>query len=153
VVLIAGEEDAAEEDDGLTLSVAPHPVIRLEPSVDRREEAVGAGHREQDLAESPEEQLSWLARPLSGRTLAWLADSLVMFAALLLFALVFLSIAHELPPWPFTLGTATAAAIFVAAAYRIVFAVFGGPTLGARLARAASSVEEEEGSEEAVRIR
>jgi hypothetical protein len=153
VVPIAGQEDAAEEDDGLTLSFAPRPVIRLEPSLDRRDEVVGAVHREQDLAESPEEQVSWLARPLSGSTLAWLADGLVVLAALLLFALVFLSIAHEVPPWPITLGTATAAAIFVAAAYRMVFAFFGGSSLGARLARAASSVEEEEEGEEAVRIR
>ena len=76
-----------------------------------------------------------------------------MIAALFLFALIFLSIAHELPPWPLTLGTASVAAVFVAAAYWAVFAVFGGPSLGARLAQAVSNVEEKEESEDAVRIR
>jgi hypothetical protein len=153
VVSIVGEENVAAEDDGLTLSAAPRPVIRLEPSLAKRDEAVGVGHREQDLADYPDEEPSWLSRPLSGRALAWLADGLVVFAALLLFAVVFLSIAHELPSWPVTLGTGLAAAIFVTAAYRMVFAIFGGPSLGARLARAAASIEEQKENEEAVRIR
>ena len=75
----------------------------------------------------------------------------VVLVALLLFALIFVSIAHELPPWPLTLGTTSAAAVFVAAAYWAIFAVFGGPSLGAHLAQTASSLEENE--EEAVRIR
>jgi hypothetical protein len=70
-----------------------------------------------------------------------------MIAGLLLFTLIFLAIAHELPAWPITLGAATAAIIFVASAYRALFALFGGASLGARLAAAASHREEEEGSE------
>jgi len=147
VVSIAGEEEVAEEDDGLTLSAEPRPVIRLEPSLDRREV------RGEDSVDYPNAESSWLSRPLSGRTLAWLADSLVVCAALLLFALTFLSIAHELPPWPVTLGTGLAAAVFVAATYRMVFAIFGGPSLGARLAQAAVSVEEKDEGDPAVRIR
>jgi hypothetical protein len=141
-----GEENALEEDDGLTLSASPRPAIRLEPSFNRRDEApVPAQHREVDLADparEPHAQLNWLSRPLSGRTLAWLVDSLVMIAALLLFALIFLAIAHELPQWPLTLSAAIAAAVFVAATYWSLFAVFGGASLGARLAQAASSLEE-----------
>jgi hypothetical protein len=82
-----------------------------------------------------------------------LVDGLVVTAAVLLFALIFLSIAKELPPWPLTLGTASAAAIFVAATYRAVFAVFGGPSLGTRLAQATSGLEEREESEAADRFR
>ena len=111
-------------------------------------------HREEDRgapADDPRAQLSWLSRRLSGRSLAWLVDGLVVIAALLLFAFIFLSIAHELPPWPLTLGAASAAAVFLAATYRAVFAVFGGSSLGARLAQAASSLEEE--SEDAGRFR
>jgi hypothetical protein len=67
-----------------------------------------------------------------------LVDSLVVIAALLLFALIFLSIAHELPQWPLTVAAAVVAAVFVAAAYWALFAVFGGATLGARLADTAS---------------
>jgi hypothetical protein len=142
-------QNAQEENDGLTLSAAPRPAIRLEHQ-----------HSEEDLADrfadpagDPYAQLNWLSRPLSGRTLSWLVDSLVVTAALLMFALIFLSIAHELPAWPLALGTAAAAAVFVAAAYWGVFAVFGGPSLGARLARAISGFEDEEEDEDSVRIR
>jgi hypothetical protein len=158
------EEDALEESDGLTVSAAPRPAIRLEPGVTGQEEAPLAYQNcEEDLAGSATEShaselafelnkpLIWLSQPLSGRTLAWLVDSLVVLVALLLFALIFISIAHELPPWPLTLGTTSAAAVFVAAAYWAIFAVFRGPSLGAYLAQTASSLEENE--EEAVRIR
>ena len=80
-------------------------------------------------------------------------DSLIVIAGLLLFALIFLSIAHELPPWSVTLGTFSAAAAFIVAAYWAVFAVFGGPSLGARLAQAASRLEEEKETEGASRFR
>jgi hypothetical protein len=72
-----------------------------------------------------------------------MVDSLVITAGLLLFAFIFLSIAHELPQWQLTLSGALAAAVFVGATYWTVFAVFGGPSLGARLAQAATSVEQE----------
>lgn len=155
VVSITREEKAAQENDGLTLSAAPRPAIRLKPAVTWRDEAsVLQGDEDPgDPDGDPYSQLSWLSRPISGRTLSWLVDSLVVTAALLLFALIFLSIAHELPPWPLTLGAVFAAAIVVAAGYWGVFAVFGGESLGARLARAVSNVEEKEESEDAVRIR
>jgi hypothetical protein len=157
VVSILREENAPEENDGLTLSAPPHPAIRLEPSHTMRDGAqILYRHHEKhptDPVHDPHAQLNWLSRPLSGRTLTWLVDGLVLIAALLLFALIFLSIAHELPPWPLTLGTASAAAVFVAAVYWAVFAVFGGPSLGARLAQAASSLEEEEEREGTDRFR
>ena len=147
----AREETIRQENDGLTVSAAP----RLEPVFTTPDEASLHRHSEEELADpadDPYAQLNWLSRPLSGRTLSWLVDGLVVTAALLLFALIFLSIAHELPPWPLALGTAVAAAIFVAATYWGVFSVFGGASLGVRLARGTSSIEEEE-SEDAVRIR
>lgn len=157
VVSIVPEEKVPEENDGLTLSAPPRPPIRLEPSFTRRDEApVLPQHREEDLADpayQPHAQQSWLSRPISGRTLAWLVDSLVVIAALLLFALIFLSIAHELPQWPLTVAAASSAAVFVAAAYWTVFAVFGGSSLGARLAQAASNLEEKEEKEGAGRFR
>jgi hypothetical protein len=143
VVSIAREENVPEENvyeksGGLTVSAAPRPAIRLEPGVAER-------------AGDPYAQLNWLSRPISGRTLTWLVDGLVVTAALLLFALIFLSIAHELPPWPLTLGAA--AAIVVAAGYWAVFAFLGGSSVGERLARAVSGVEERDEGEDAVRIR
>jgi hypothetical protein len=153
----AREENAPEESDGLTLSASSRPVIRLEPSVARWDQApVLHRHSEEDItdpADHPYGQLNWLSQPLSGRTIARLVDGLIVIAGLLLFALIFLSIAHELPPWPLTLGTASAAAVFVAAVYWAVFAVFGGPSLGARLAQAASGLEEEEKGEGTSRFR
>jgi hypothetical protein len=149
------EENVREENDGLTVSAAARPAIRLDAGTAMLHDAPALHEFSEeeltDPAADPYAQLNWLSRPLSGRTLSWLVDSLVVTTGLLLFTLIFLSIAHELPPWPLALGTAFAAGGFVAAAYWGVFAVFGGLSLGVRLAQAASSEEEE--SEEAVRIR
>jgi hypothetical protein len=157
LVSIAREENVSEEEDGLTVSSPPRPPIPLEPGFARGEEPPLLHQRRgEDLIDAefvPAAQLNWLSRPLSGRTLAWLVDSLVVTAGLLLFALIFLSIAHELPPWPLTLGTISAAAVVVAAAYWTLFAVFGGTSVGARLAQAASSLEEEEGRDALGRFR
>jgi hypothetical protein len=161
VVSILGEDDVGEEnglveDDGLTLSPRPRPVIRLQPGLAGRNEATVLQHYDEeeltDAADEPYAQ-SWLSQPLSGRTLAWLVDSLIVIAGVLLFALIFLSIAHELPPWSVTLGTFSAAAAFIVAAYWAVFSVFGGPSLGARLARAASRLQKEEPTEDSSRFR
>jgi hypothetical protein len=168
------EGNAPEENDGLTLSAAPRPTIRMQASVPSvpvlKAQVLNSGDLVQDFAEhrlaghvaghplshladradDPYTELNWLSQPLSGRSLCWLVDSLVVIAAVLMFALIFLSIAHELPPWPITL--ATVAAAVVAAVYWGVFAIFGGSSLGARLAQTVSKVEEEE-SEDTVRIR
>jgi hypothetical protein len=76
------------------------------------------------------------ARPiwLSGKALARMVDGLTVFAGWLLFALTFLSLAKELPQWPLALIAGFGAAGFVAAAYWGMFAIFGGESLGTRLA-------------------
>jgi PilZ domain len=152
------DEKPTEDNDGLTLSAAPRPAIRLNatvPDIPALNTLVLNQRSGEDLADGAGDsygQLNWLSQPLSGRSLTWLVDSLVVTAAVLLFALIFLSIAHELPPWPITLGAVSVAAVFIAAVYWGIFAVFGGPSLGARLAQVVSSDEEEE-TEDAVRIR
>jgi hypothetical protein len=157
VVSIVREENGPEENDGLTLSALPRPSIRLQPSSNVQEQSqVPNPHRDEDVADAardPDAQLNWLSRPLSGRTLAWMVDSLVVMAALLLFALIFLSIAHELPQWPLTVAATLVAAVFVAAAYWALFAVFGGASLGARLADAASASGQEGKEYDAVHFR
>jgi len=144
--LFAQEENIAEENDGLTISAPAHAPIRFEPG-DVPSDQKSTFHEPYGnlagLHDEPDAQLNWLSRPLSGRTLAWLVDGLLMLAALLLFAFIFLSITHELPPLPLTLGAIVCAAVFVAAAYRALFAAFGGKSLGARLAQAASDLEGE----------
>jgi hypothetical protein len=165
VVSIAREENIREqngreqeEDDGLTMSAQPRPAIRLQPSFAQRNEAfpIHPFHDSDEYDQhpcDPSAQPNWLSRPLSGRTLAWMVDTLVVIAALLLFALIFLSIAHELPQWPLALGSASVAAVFVAAAYRAVFFIFGGKSLGARLARTAYVLEDHDEAEVAGRFR
>jgi hypothetical protein len=150
--LIVEEENTSSEDDGLILSAQPRPSIRTDSSYARANGVKDLhAQRQEDLVESPgyepDAQLNWLSRPLSGRTLAWLVDGLVVISALLLFTLIFLVITHELPAWPLTLGAATAAAAFVVGSYWALFAVFGGASLGVRMAQAALIGKEEEGRE------
>ncbi len=129
----AGDKDDGDEGDGLMVSAAPLNVIQLPMRPDPLEPA----HALDEVNESspPALSLDWLFQPLSGRGLIWTINTLVVVAALLLFALVFLSITGEPPRWP--LATAGAAAIFVAGLYWGFFRVFGGATPGARLARMA----------------
>jgi len=149
--------NTTEENDGLTLSPTPRPAIRLEHRFPPRDaEQVLLPHRDRDSSDYAAEtyaQLDWLYRPISARTLAWMVDGLVVIAALLLFAVVFLSIAHELPEWPLTLSAALAATAFVAVAYWSLFAAFGGRSLGARLAQATSTPEAKDDSDGGDRFR
>jgi hypothetical protein len=139
--------DRAEVDDGLLVSAAPLQVIELPLRPDRR--ATADGVYDDAEAESSSAPLDWLSQPLSGRSLVWTINTLVVVAALLLFALVFLSITREPPRWP--LAMTTGAAISVAALYRGFFQVFGGSSPGERLARLAGCNPEDD--EEGARFR
>jgi RDD family/PilZ domain len=127
-------EASGSEGDGLDISSARRPAIRMEQDYEVRDSV--------QIREQPKAELDWLSRPLSGRALAWLVDGLIVIAALLLFALIFLSIAHELPRWPVTVVATLAAAIFIGAAYWVLFSVWGGTSLGNRLAQGVSRMEE-----------
>jgi PilZ domain-containing protein len=156
VVSIGRNGNTAEENDGLTLSPSPRPAILLQPSFQGDDVPVQHRNRDEDFADlscDPGAQLSWLYRPISPRALAWFVDTLVVIAGLLMFAVIFLSIAHELPEWRLTLSAALAAAAFVAAAYWSLFALFGGPSLGVRLAQATSGSEQKDESDGADRFR
>jgi hypothetical protein len=145
----------AEKKDGLTVSASYRQPIRIEPPhLDRIEPQIPTQHQQESLPDAvlPPDAMNWLARPISPQTLAWTVDSLVMIAGLLLFALIFLSIAHELPPWPLTVGAASSVAVLVALAYWALFGMFGGSSLGARLAGTASAFSQEE-EEEVSRFR
>jgi hypothetical protein len=151
----AGYEYVREEMPGLSVPAAPLQAIPLDAGIAALNEGFLHLDRAEDFADEavePYEKLNWLSRPLSGRTLSWVVDGLVVTAGVLLFTLIFLSIAKELPPWPLAVGTGFAAAGFVATAYWGVFCLFGGASLGVRLAHAASVEKDEEGLG-AVRIR
>ncbi len=154
-------ELVAPEDDGLMVSAAPVKVIELPTRAERNPEtgtsdhdALDANvsdpnydlispHRDSEVSESEVEN-DWLSQPLSGASLAWTVNSLVVVAGLLLFALVFLVVTRELPRWPFTLLAGACA--FVVCFYWGFFKLCGGSSLGARLARMADVEEGEEGA-------
>lgn len=122
----------AEKDDGLMVSSAARNVIELPPPP----EPVLV-HRNSEIAAS---ELDWLSQPLSGQGLAWTINGLVVFAGLLLFTLIFLSVTRQTPSWPMV----ASAGLFVVAMYWVFFQMFGGSSLGARLARLMGSDEEEQ---------
>lgn len=138
----------SEQEDGLLVSAAPVKVIEL-PS--RRGPIMPSFAPRQAVAEAEPTALDWLSQPLSGRGLVWTIHTLVVFAGLLLFALVFLSINREATPWPISM--AAGAVIVVAGLYWIFFQLFGGTSLGTRLARLAGYPTNEEEQEKAARFR
>ncbi len=127
----------AQSADGLLVSSPPRSSIQLEdasinPALPAKAEtATDSRSRALDL--------DWLSRPLSGASLALAIDTLIVFAAMLLFFLVFFSVSTELPEWPMNIGVGLATAIFVAAFYWGFFHTMAGTTLGASLARLADS--------------
>ena len=128
----------AEEEDGLIVSAAPLKVIELPVRPDPFQPAYV-----RDESALPSTQLDWLSQPLSGRSLVWTINTLVVVAALLLFVLVFLAVTREPPTRPFAMMGV--GAVVVAALYWGFFQIFGGSSPGARLARLVGcDVEEEE---------
>ena len=137
----------AEEEDGLTVSPLPVKVIELPVQT---EPAVALDTSPEASRLMPAE-VDWLSQPLSGRGLAWTVNTLVVIAALLLFALVFLSVTREAPKWPLTM--AAGAAILVAGLYWGFIKMFGGSSFGARLARLAGAELEGDPEDDGARFR
>ncbi len=134
----------AEQADGLMVSAAPVKVI---PIPSRKESTTPDSPFLRAIASRNEKaahqrEADWLSQPLSGQGLAWAIHTLVVLAGILLFVLVFLAITREAPEWP--LAMATGAVLVVAGMYWSFFQIFGGSTLGARLARMAQADGEEE---------
>lgn len=139
------EEDG---DDGLMVSGTPLKVIELSARADTPVEPALV-HRE--TSESEDEarlRLDWLSQPLSARGLAWTVNVLVVLAGLLLFAMVFLSVARRTPPWPVAVFSGMACVVTLM--YWGFFQIFGGSSLGTRLARLAAGDPE---SEESISVR
>ena len=132
----------AQQDDGLMVSASPVKVIEM-PAASRWKLTRMGGEGIQESS-----ALDWLSQPLSGRGLVWTVNTLVIVAALLLFALIFLFVTGEAPQWP--LVTAVASAIFVAALYWGFFRLLGGASPGERLARMAGwDLEDDDVAKEA----
>jgi hypothetical protein len=105
--------------------------------IDSNEQMVVA----KEIDSGPQASLDWLSQPLSPRGLAWTVNALVVSAAWLLFVLIFLSVAGEAPKWPIVITLA--AALIVSGLYWGFFRMFGGSSLGERLARLAGATEKE----------
>ena len=144
----AGLASGALEDDGLLISPASLKSIALparrDPMSILMEEAAWK------VGESAS-AWDWLSHPLSGRRLAWAINTLVVLAGWLLFTLVFLAVTHEVPPWP--LPTVVVGALTVGAMYWAFFRIFGGASLGARLARLSASDEDDDEDDRDARFR
>lgn len=121
--------NALAGEDGLVVSAAPLRVIELPADPGTGESSSGNSL-----------QMDWLSQPLSGQGLAWTVNAMVVFAALLLFALVFLSVNREAPPWP--LAATGGVAVLIAGMYWGFFRVVGGGSLGERLARLADDQQD-----------
>jgi hypothetical protein len=153
-------ESAIQGDDGLVLSAAPRKVIELPLRAEADESAEDSHVAEQaatnqtatnQIAANKSVELDWLSQPLSGRGLVWTVNTLVVVAALLLFAVVFLSVTREAPPWP--IASASVAALLVAGLYWGFFKMFGGSSPGTRLARLAGSDQDDDEEDGAARFR
>jgi hypothetical protein len=131
----------AEKDDGLLVSSTPVTVIPLPQRAAAVAPALLAADAGEIDAQIPIE-LDWFSQPLSGRGLAWTINTLAVLAGMLLFALVFLSVTREAPRWPWALAVGDA--ILVVLLYWGFFHMFGGSSLGTRLARLAESTSEDE---------
>ncbi|HZQ94337.1 MAG TPA: PilZ domain-containing protein [Candidatus Sulfotelmatobacter sp.] len=128
---------ACVEEDGLMVSSTPVKVIDF-PEISGPGSHNAPGHL---LSETQAAPLEWLLQPLSGQGLSWTVNILAVLAGLLLFALVFLSITQESPSWT----VALAGAAVVPLMYWGFFQLFGGCSLGERMARLAAN---EDGDEE-----
>jgi hypothetical protein len=120
-----------EEEDGLLISGAAAKVIPLPVRLKavRLQETVPVDIPGQHST------LDWLSQPLSARATATLIDALAVAAAYFLFALIFLSLTRETPPSPFLM--AIGGLVLVILVYWTFFWVFGGESLGTRVARKA----------------
>jgi hypothetical protein len=144
----SAEDDSnqAEEDgdDGLIVSATPLKVIELPTRADASLEPALVHRETSELQDEAPLRMDWLSQPLSARGLAWTVNVLVVFAGLLLFALVFLSVARRTPPWPVAVFSGMACVVTLL--YWGFFQMFGGLSLGTRLARLAAGNPEEEES-------
>jgi hypothetical protein len=138
-------------DDGLVVSSTSRRVISLQPQNMPRDILPATNLAANSLEGSLD--LDWLSQPLSARSLAWIVDSLIVVAALLLFSLVFLSITHELPNWPKNVEAAVGCAIFVAAFYWGFSYLVAGASMGTRLARLTALEKEDEEARSTARFR
>jgi hypothetical protein len=120
----------AEGATELLFSASPRPAIPLEPQPARpialpRPEA------------QPRLRLLWCPVPISLNTLSRMVDGLILFCAVLLFAVMSMAMTDVLPTWWVTLPLAIVVAGVFAALYWFLFVFWFRKTPGEHLARMA----------------
>jgi hypothetical protein len=125
----------AEDAPELKFSSAPMSSIRLPL-------------RAREAREVWEENTSSRSRHwLTTERLAWLVDALFLVSAVLLFSVVALAVARELPTWPVALALACGAAATFTGIYWFLFVFWSGTTPGMYFSGMASGSSDEEDDE------
>ena len=127
----------AEEEDGLLLSGAALPAIRLEDNPVVASAASNPNAAPDQNVEMPL-RLSWWPADISPRTLAIFVDSLVVMSSVLLFWIIFVATVGIFLPWIVGVALGVAVSAVFALMYRYLFLTFSGATLGRRLAQLAA---------------
>ena len=144
--LNAAEPLASYEEDGIIISSARRQTIEIkdrdlpQPQRDGEERNLEF-LRLVDEAREGTFAFDWFTLPLSGHALRWFADGLVVLTGVMIFLLVFLSVARSLPQWPFVIGILFAAALCVAVLYGGLIYFMGLPSAGTVLARISAEQE------------
>jgi hypothetical protein len=121
------------DTDGLLFSAAPRPAIRVEGTGLAFLEAGEKKQRPQSL------HLAWFPLAVSAGVLSHLVDALIVLSAVLLFAVIGMSMIGAVPVWPVTLILGLAVSGLFATLYRFMFLFWIGATPGSYLARRASN--------------
>jgi hypothetical protein len=111
-------QEAAE----LVFSSHPRPAIRLETTASFGTDSPRTLH------------LSWLPFAISATALSRMVDSLILLSAVLLFAVICISMVGGVPAWPIALVVGLGAAAVFAVLYRFLFLFWIGGTPGNWLA-------------------
>jgi hypothetical protein len=120
-------------DTGLLFSTAPRPAIRVEGTGPGFSLAGEKKPRSQSL------QLPWFPLAVSAGILSHLVDALIVLSAVLLFAVIGMSMIGAAPVWPVTLILGLAVSGLFAVLYRFLFLFWMGATPGRYVARRASN--------------
>lgn len=126
---------ADEEFDGLIVSPAPVPAIRM-AEAEIRSAAMDVDAQDGTLGMPV--RLSWWPGDISQRSFAGFVDSLIVIAAVLLFSVIAVGTAGIFPSWSLALPVAIVALLAFGGMYRYLCATLAGMTVGRRLARLAA---------------
>lgn len=130
---ISDHRGRVEGAAGLLFSVAPRPAIRLEPQLTHSLQPRNGEAQPGRL------RLLWCPVSVSPRGLSRLLDSLILLCAVLLFAVMSLTISNILPSWPVALALAGIVTAVFVALYWFLFVVWIKTTPGRHLAQLAFS--------------